>query len=211
METVVIATYNEELNIDLIINSLKIYGFNIVIVDDSTDRTPEIIKKVGGDSVEYIRGAGRGIAHAYLTGLTYARSKYPDSRIIQMDAGLTHNPYDIPRLLRRDIDLVIGSRDFEWKGIRTGISKTASLFMDLGIEDVTSGFRVWSPELMRKLDFNDVMSKGFAFQLELLYQAYKLGASIKEVKIPYRLTNSSFKPSMLLEAVYVYFYKGMWK
>lgn len=208
METVVIATYNEELSIDLLLVNLVGFYDNIVVVDDSTDRTPEIIKKF---DVKYICGANMGIAHAYLTGFTYARSVYPDSKVIQMDAGLTHNPWDIPELLKRDCDLVIGSREFEWKGIRTGISKTASFMMNLGIEDVTSGFRIWSPELMKQLDFNKVIAKGFAFQLELLYQAYKLGASIEEVKIPYILTNSSFKPKMLLEALYVYMYQGMWK
>lgn len=208
MALILIATKNEEDSIEFLLEKLK--DHRVIIVDDSNDKTPEIVQKFS--NVDFLKGPNSGIADAYIAGFIFAMAYYPDERfIIQMDAGGTHNPDDIKRLLECDGDLVIGSRRFKWRGIRTLISKTAAFMMRLEIGDVTSGFRRWSMEILKSMDFSSIVSTGFSFQLETLYQAHKLGADIREVFIDYRLTNSTFNYRMLLEALYVYIIHGMFK
>jgi dolichol-phosphate mannosyltransferase len=119
-----------------------------------------------------------------------------------MDAGWTHSPYDVERLLDTVGDLVIGTRQFHWEGWRTGLSQLAAWLM--GVEDATSGFRKWDVRLLRKMALGAVKSRGFAFQLETLVLAMKAGASVGKVPSEYRLTNSSLKPWMIAEAARVY-------
>jgi dolichol-phosphate mannosyltransferase len=128
-----------------------------------------------------------------------------------MDAGGTHDPELIPAMLIQaedwGSDLVIGSR-FYWAtpflSYRTAISLTAAWLMRLkgvNVRDATSGFRVWRREWLQAALLRPNTAKGFAFQLELLYNAHRAGAKISEFPIPYRLTNSSFKWSMITEAL----------
>lgn len=200
---IVIATRNEENNIWSLLDKLR--GYQVLLVDDSDDATPSIARRF--NNVEVVKGRKRGIADAYLLGLD-AACRGTDW-VLQMDAGFTHDPADVNRILKYNSDLVIGARQFSLKSYRTLISMTAAKLMD--VSDATNGFRLWKSELLQKMDFENVTSKGFAFQLELLHMAKQLGASIAEMPIEYKLTNSSFKASMLLEAARVYVQKGMWK
>lgn len=204
MPCVLIGTKNEADNIDQLLAKIP---YDVVIVDDSTDNTPDIARDMGA---KVIHGQRRGIARAYLLGL----ERLKDRRVVQMDAGFTHNPEDIDRLLAVDADLVIGERAFDWRP-RALISRAAAFIVNdlvftesgylgarFGLNDVTCGFRVWKPELLQSLDFNAVRSKGFGFQVELLVQAYRLKASIASVPIEYKLSNSSFSPWMIGEALW---------
>lgn len=214
MIAVVIATYNEAENIRTLLDQLKDY--TVIVVDDSSpDNTGGIAGEY--DNVRaYIREE-RGIASAYKFGFEKALELNPEY-IIQMDAGLTHNPKDIPMMLSLarfyEYDLLIGSRfkdrKTSIKSYRTLISLTAAKlmsFIHIKESDVTSGFRCWNPELLGQIVEKIWISKGFAFQLETLYMANKISGKDKIYSMPisYRLTNSSFKPSMLLEAIGVYF------
>jgi len=219
MSCVVIATYNEAGTIERILDELRDY--RVIVVDDSSpDGTGELVRKY--DNATLISRPGKmGIASAYIRGFTEAL-KTDETNIIQMDAGGTHRPKDVGILdsaaLLFSYDLVIGSRfvqrhrtpyrvdGWTFHGGRTLISLGAAFLMrrlGINVHDATSGFRCWNRTVLERMDFN-IQSKGFAFQIELLYQAHKLGASIAEIPIPYRLTNSSFNPTMLKEALSIY-------
>jgi len=211
---VLIATYNESTTIGLLLDSL--IDYDVYIVDDnSPDGTAEIASKYKNVTV-INRQNKRGIASAYIDGFNWILSgdkKY--DKIVQMDAGMTHNPDDIPRMIEasKKVDLVIGSRnlpDRKIQSYRTLISKTAILFMrilKINLKDVTSGFRVWDVNVIRRIDFSKIRSKGFSFQLELLYYALiELNCSVDEYFIQYKLTNSSFNFKMIKEALVVWLF-----
>jgi hypothetical protein len=79
----------------------------------------------------------------------------------------------------------------------------------VSVHDATSGYRVWSRDALEAVLASSIRAKGFAFQLELLYRAHRAGATIVEVPIPYRLTNSSFNWGMVWEALRIY--GGLWR
>lgn len=208
---VVLATYNEADNIAEVLEGLR--DFSVLVVDDSSpDGTGEIAGEY--EHVEVLSRSGKlGIASAYLDGFAIAREK-GGRYIIQMDAGMTHKPADVSRLLEQaeatQSDLVIGSRFLSrgFHGYRTLISCGAAFLMRrLGIKvrDATSGFRCWRTDRMKKLDFSSIRARGFAFQLELLYQTWSGAGKITEMPIEYQLTNSSFNAKMLAEAMNIYF------
>jgi len=208
---VVLATYNEADTITAVLEGLR--DFSVIVVDDSSpDGTGEISR--GYEHVEVLsRPSKLGIASAYLDGFRAALEKRA-SYIIQMDAGMTHKPTDVSRLLAQaevtDSDLVIGSRFLSrgYKGYRTLISCGAAFLMrrlGVNVRDATSGFRCWRAGRLEKLDFSSVRARGFAFQLELLYQTWSGGGKITEAPIEYQLTNSSLNAKMLAEALGIYF------
>jgi dolichol-phosphate mannosyltransferase len=129
-----------------------------------------------------------------------------------MDAGGTHKPADVPRLIYRAKDsfgLVIGSRFMAKVPLnrRSLISKTAAKMfslLNIPVRDATSGFRCWDAALLERVVEHPFRAKHFAFQLETLFRADRLGAKITEEPIAYRLTNSSFNWKMLVEALRIY-------
>jgi len=216
---IVIATYNEADNIENLLNQLVEY--RVFIVDDnSPDGTGKLAVRYKNVHV-LTRSEDRGIASAYHLGFRRALEFNP-KYIIQMDAGLTHDPKVIPLMLSmmdyyKFINVIIGSRFKDYggssKGYRTFISKGAAYLMSklVGrtLMDATSGFRCWREDVLRDiircrpLRFE---SEGFSFQLETLYLAVKLTSkySIIETPIEYKLTNSSFKYKMIFEAFWIY-------
>jgi dolichol-phosphate mannosyltransferase len=207
---VVIATYNEADTIVSILEALQ--EFSVLVVDDSSpDGTGDIAR--GYEHVQVLNRPGKqGIASAYLDGFRAALERQP-TYIVQMDAGMTHKPEDVPRLLAlaeaTGSDLVIGSRffDSELQSYRTLISYGAAFLMrrlGINVHDATSGFRCWRVGQLATLDFSQVQARGFAFQLELLYLTWRAGGKISEMPIEYLLTSSSFNSKMLLEALQVY-------
>ena len=204
---VVIATYNEADNIAELLDALP-YS-TIVIDDNSPDDTGAIARKCGALVVN--RPAKGGIASAYFYGFLVALEKNKHY-IVQMDAGLTHKPCDVPRLIGRakaGYDLVIGSRFMTKVPVnsRSTISRTAATMfslLNIPVQDATSGFRCWNAELLAQVISKPFEAQHFAFQLETLYRAHTLGAKITEVPIQYRLTSSSFKMLMLGEALRIY-------
>jgi len=219
---VVIATYNEADNIRQVLDGLQEY--QVVVVDDnSPDETGRIAAEY--ENVRVINRTGKlGIASAYLCGFQYALQHYDPKFIVQMDAGLTHNPRNVAQLIREAevhcADLVIGSRFIiapHLKSYRTMISLGAGWLMRrLGVwaHDATSGFRCWRSTLLSDILYRyEPKATGFAFQLEMLYRARWLTGSrqgeIIEMPMHYALSNSTFKPAMLWEALRVY--AGLWR
>lgn len=215
--SIAMATYNEADTIGALLDGLHLPGWRVIVVDDNSPDGTATFASWRPWAEVHVRENERGIASAYQLGFILALEHKPDW-IVQMDAGGTHSPKDALEMVslaeREGADLVIGSRFYypqDWQGIRTGISLGAAALMSLrGVEvsDATTGFRCWRPELLSRVVARPFVSQGFAFQLEALYRAYRCGAVIKEKPVPYLLTNSSFRPAMLIEALRVYFNLG---
>lgn len=206
---ILIATYNEAGNIKTLLDQLKKY--DVCIVDDcSPDGTADICRKYPNVTV-ISRCNKRGVASAYIDGFKYLVDTNKYDYVIQMDAGLTHDPAYIPAMVaavkERNWGLVLGSRGIDKikvQSFRTVLSKTARLLTRLiGIKqtDVTCGYRCWSTSTLKCLDFDAVRSKGFAFQWELLYQCNQMNVRIHEIPISYKLTNSSLNRKILMDSI----------
>jgi dolichol-phosphate mannosyltransferase len=216
---VVIATYNEADSIGQILDGLRDHA--VVVVDDaSPDGTAGVA--AGFRNVILVRRPGRmGLASAYVCGLRKALSLEP-RRVVQMDAGLTHDPEDMVYLLAESwssgAEMVTGSRflgPHPFYGARTVLSLGAAWAarrLGVRVADATCGFRCWEPRLLEAVLEQELMSAGHIFQLEMLYHAWRLsGGDVAEVSIPYRLTNSSLKPSEILEGLSVWRRLARWE
>lgn len=213
MITVVIATYNEASNIESLLSKLKKYS--VIIVDDnSPDGTADIARKFS--NVKVITPETRlGIAMSYRLGFQEALKLNPEY-IIQMDAGLTHNPDIIDGLVNsarlNGYLLVYGTRfskKLQLKSYRTLISLSATFlmkFIGVNASDVSCGFRCWSPALIQIILNKVWLSRRFAFQLETLKMSVDAvgNSRICGFPIEYKLTNSSFNLKTLIEAIWIY-------
>ena len=205
---ILLATYNEADNISSLLQELSMY--DVCVIDDSSpDGTADICR--GFPNAEVIVRTKRGIASAYIDGFKHIIGKNKYDYIVQMDAGMTHNPKDITRMLKKaeldGCDLVIGCRNVQempkihWRTFLTKSAKLAVKLLGIWQSDVTSGFRCWKIDLLKKLDFDKVRSKGFSFQWELLYYCANLKANIGEITINYMLTNSSINRRIIVESL----------
>ena len=197
----VIPTYNESANIkDLInkISDLKIFGVNILVVDDNShDGTGQIVEDLRREreDIEIMhRQSKQGLGAAYVAGFKQALSKGADY-IMQMDADFSHDPKYLPVLLDKieNCDLVLGSRYVKgggvknWNLIRRVISRLGNIYaaavLGLKIKDLTGGFKCYRSNVLREIDLNNLSSVGYNFQIETTYLASKKGFKICEVPI----------------------------
>jgi dolichol-phosphate mannosyltransferase len=200
---VIIPTYNEKENIKAIIE--KIFslnqGFEILIIDDgSPDETAYIVKDLMEkypDTLHLLERPGKlGLGTAYITGFKYAiEHKY--DYIFEMDADFSHNPDDLIELYeashRRNADVVIGSRYItgvnvvNWPMSRVIMSYYASKYVrwvtGMKIRDATAGFKCYKFRVLNTIDLDRIKMKGYGFQIEMKYTAWKLGFKIVEVPI----------------------------
>lgn len=199
---IVIPTYNEELNIKAIIEKINLilsrYDFSILVVDDnSKDDTANIVKNLQKQYENlYLlqRGGKYGLASAYIDGFKYG-ADLGYKAFIQMDADFSHNPDYLPLMLEKiqENDVVIGSRNVKggkvigWNLLRYLVSKGGSLYsrtiLKCPIMDLTGGFNAWRLDILNKIGLNNIISKGYSFQIEMKYRAYVLGAQIAEFPI----------------------------
>lgn len=202
---VILPTYNEAENIVRLIPRIFKYieDCSVLVIDDgSPDKTAsitkELIKKY--PKLEVInQGKKGGLGSAYRFGFLWGLSRGYEE-LIQMDADLSHRVRDLSNLLemksRLEADLVIGSRwisggEIEnWSKGRELLSRFANQYvrkaLNLHINDSTSGFRVYSSELIRKIDVTLIQSEGYCFQIEMTRAARKAGGKIVEVPITFR-------------------------
>ncbi len=201
-KVVIIPTYNEKENISKIINAIFNLEekFHILIVDDgSPDGTAEIVKGLQmayPEELHLIEREGKlGLGTAYITGFKWAIERKYDY-IFEMDADFSHNPEDLPKLYHEaesGADLVIGSRYcngisvINWPIGRVIMSYCASVFvrkvLRINVYDTTSGFKCYKRKLLETIDLDNIRMKGYGFQIEMKYNAFKLGFKIKEVPI----------------------------
>jgi len=197
---VIIPTYNEKENIEILIREILSLNLSLdilVIDDNSPDGTGQILRnlksKIGQLQVIH-RDQKSGLASAYLKGFHYALAQGYDY-IFQMDADLSHQPKFLPLLWEKlqENDLVIGSRYIEgggivgWPWYRLFLSRFASFYartiLGVSIHDFTGGFNGYKREVLAKIDFDKIISQGYAFLLELKYKAVKKGFKAKEIPI----------------------------
>lgn len=200
---VIIPTYNEIENIAKITGAvLGIAGqYDILVIDDgSPDGTGEEVKRLQNiypERLHLIERSGKlGLGTAYVTGFKWALEHAYDY-IFEMDADFSHNPEDLPRLLRPvaegRADMSVGSRYCDginvvnWPISRILISYCASIYvrtvLGFRIYDSTAGFVCYSRKVLETIDLDAVKMKGYGFQIELKYTARKLGFRIEEVPV----------------------------
>ena len=201
-KVVTMPTYNEKENIEAIIR--KVFslegGYHILVIDDgSPDGTASIVKKLREEFPNRLfiieRNGKQGLGTAYLTGFKWSLDHDYDYTF-EMDADFSHNPDDLPRLYEACRDcggVAIGSRYCDgisvvnWPLGRILMSYFASKYvrrvLRMKVHDCTAGFKCYSREALSTIDLDDVRMKGYGFQIEMKYTAWKLGFKIVEVPI----------------------------
>lgn len=201
--TIVIPTYNEAENLPKIVSALfalPLPDLKLMIVDDnSPDGTGDLADALTGQysgrlSVIHRRGE-RGFGASYIQGFRQALAEGADF-IGQMDADFSHPPAKILEFIEaiQHCDVVLGSRyvrggelDEEWPVWRKALSwfgnYYARIILGTPILDITGGFRLWRRETMQNLPMERVRSNGYAFQIEMIYMAHRLGYQVREVPI----------------------------
>ena len=200
---VIIPTYNEKENIaDIIAAVFALEGnFHVLVIDDgSPDGTADIVKGLQEKETEKLhlleRAGKLGLGTAYLMGFKWALEKGYDY-VFEMDADFSHNPADLLRLYKacreEGADMVVGSRYcngvsvVDWPIGRIIMSYFASAYvrytLGMKVYDTTAGFVCYSRKVLETIDLDAVKMKGYGFQIEMKYSAYKLGFKLKEVPI----------------------------
>lgn len=218
---VIIPSYNEKENIASIIQAvLELKHFNILVVDDnSPDGTADIVRKLQltTGKIHLLNRAGKlGLGTAYIEGFKYG-IQHGFDHIIEMDADFSHDPRDLPRLVKaceEGADLVIGSRYVErggflnWPKSRIFISRGGSLYVRLltgmPVMDPTAGFVCYRASFLRSFNLNKIKLAGYAFQIEMKYVAWKSGFKLQEIPIIFRdreLGQSKMNISIITEAI----------
>lgn len=200
---VIIPTYNERENIENIIRA--VFGleknFNILIIEDgSPDGTADIVTRLQTEFPERLfmiqRKGKLGLGTAYITGFKWAL-EHNYEYIFEMDADFSHNPNDLPRLYKAchddGADVAIGSRYVSgvnvvnWPMGRVLMSYFASKYVrivtGLPIHDTTAGFKCYRRQVLQTIDLDNIRFKGYAFQIEMKFTAYKCGFNIQEVPV----------------------------
>ena len=222
---VIIPTYNERENIENIIRAvfaLK-HGFHILVIEDgSPDGTAAIVKTLQQefpDRLFMIERKGKlGLGTAYITGFKWAL-EHSYEYIFEMDADFSHNPNDLPRLYEacavQGGNVAIGSRYVSgvnvvnWPMGRVLMSYFASKYVrivtGLPIHDTTAGFKCYRRQVLETIDLDHIRFKGYAFQIEMKFTAYKCGFKIIEVPVIFinrELGTSKMNSSIFGEAVF---------
>jgi apolipoproteiN n-acyltransferase lnt/dolichol-phosphate-mannosyl transferase dpm1 len=201
---VIIPTYNEKENIEKIIRAVFALpkSFHILIIDDgSPDGTASIVKglmeKEFADRLFMVERQGKlGLGTAYICGFKWALEHGYDF-VFEMDADFSHNPEDLPRLYHacadEGFDVAVGSRYVSgvnvvnWPMGRVLMSYYASRYVQfvtgIPVRDTTAGFKCYRRRVLETVDLDAIRFKGYAFQIEMKFTAYKLGFKIKEVPV----------------------------
>ncbi len=201
---VIIPTYNEKENIEAIITAVMKLPvvFHVLVIDDgSPDGTAAIVKNLMADTYAdrlFIieRHGKQGLGTAYITGFQWAIAHHYDY-ICEMDADFSHNPQDLLKLYdacaNQGADVAIGSRYVSgvnvvnWPMGRVLMSYFASkyvrLVLGIKIHDTTAGFVCYRRQVLETIELDKIRFKGYAFQIEMKFTAYKCGFRIVEVPI----------------------------
>lgn len=200
---VIIPTYNEKENIENIIRA--VFGLNdnfhiLIIEDGSPDGTAAIVKSLQNefsDTLFMVERKGKlGLGTAYIAGFKWALEHNYDF-VFEMDADFSHNPKDLPKLYKacteKGADVAIGSRYItgvnvvNWPIGRVLMSYFASKYvrfvLGMKISDTTAGFKCYRASVLKTIDLDNIRFKGYAFQVEMKFTAYKSGFKVMEVPI----------------------------
>jgi len=198
--SVVIPTYDERENLPRIAAAVLGHeGYRLIIVDDSSpDGTgalaDELAARSNGRLRVLHRTGPRGFGRSCLEGLAQAMAE-PADVVCQMDADFSHDPDELPRLAEatRTHDLVIGSRYVpgglvaNWPLHRLAVSTVANWYvrvtLGLPVRDCTAGFRCWRRDALARMPLWQIESNGYAFQIEMAWEAARRGFRIAELPI----------------------------
>lgn len=220
---VIIPTYNEIENIEAMIR--KVFSlampFDVLIVDDgSPDGTGAAVKQLqaefsGLNLME--RSEKNGLGTAYIAGFKWCLEK-GYSYIFEMDCDFSHNPDDLPRLFEacaQGADMSIGSRYVtgvnvvNWPMSRVMLSYFASKYVQLitglPFHDTTAGFVCYTDKVLRTINLDQIKFRGYAFQIEMKFKAWKHGFQLKEVPIIFTdrtLGESKISKNIIREAIW---------
>ena len=200
---IIIPTYNESENIERMIR--KVYslprGFDILVVDDnSPDGTAVIVRRLQDEYPDRLfvleRSGKLGLGTAYIMGFEWALKNGYDY-VFEMDSDFSHDPDDLVRLhdacVNDGADLAIGSRYItgvnvvNWPMSRVLMSYCASKYVRfvtcMKVRDTTAGFKCYKRKVLETIPFDKIRFKGYAFQIEMKFTAWKFGFKLVEIPI----------------------------
>ncbi|SFS39554.1 polyprenol monophosphomannose synthase [Lutibacter maritimus] len=222
---VIIPTYNEKENIEAIVRAVfsQENNFDILIVDDSSpDGTAEIVKQLQSEFLNLfleVRKEKNGLGTAYIHGFKWALVNGYDY-IMEMDADFSHNPSDLIKLNNAckvdGADYAIGSRyvnnkinvvqwDFKRLFLSYFASKYVRIITGIPIYDTTAGFVCYHKKVLESIDLDKIEFVGYAFQIEMKFNAWKKGFKHKEVSIIFtdrKRGTSKMSSSIISEAIF---------
>ena len=232
MKTLIISpTYNEVKNIQSLVEQIFELdpNYHLLIIDDnSPDGTADKVKELKSlfDNLHLEeRPKKAGLGTAYKFGFNWALKNGYDA-VVQMDADLSHDPNDVPRLISqlKHHDLIIGSRYVEgvsvvnWPIRRLILSYGANIYSSfitgMPINDGTGGFKAWSSSMLQRIELKKVKSQGYSFQIEMNFRAWRLGARIKEEPIIFvdrTIGESKMSKTIMYEAIWMVWRLRIWK
>jgi dolichol-phosphate mannosyltransferase len=218
---VLVPTYNERINLPLLVEGLMQHaGVRVLVIDDqSPDGTGQVadalaLKHPGRVEVMHRTGP-RGLGRAYIDGMKKAVLDTVDV-VCQMDADLSHDPQQLPDLIAASSrgEVVLGSRYIpggrivNWPLRRELLSRGANAYIRtvtrLTAHDCTTGYRCWQRAALASLPLDQFFSEGYSFLVEMLFVAARRGCRIVEVPITFverREGESKVSRSVLIESL----------
>ena len=216
---VVTPTYKESENIVDFVNKVNNLNLDLLIIDDnSPDGTSNLVIELKNKYENLFlitREKKLGLGSAYRLGFSWAlENKY--KYIIEMDADFSHRIEDLKKLIdyQDNYDVLIGSRyvlggstsgwDYKRKMLSKLANKLSKLLIGGYIEDLTSGFRIYTNKSLKKINFTKLTSDGYSFQIEMTAAALRQNLNIKELPIIFeerRLGQSKMSLNIIFEAV----------
>ena len=216
-------TYNERENIEPMIVALRgldLEDLHVLVIDDnSPDGTGAIADRLAADD-DHVhvmhRERKEGLGPAYLAGFRRALELDADL-IFELDCDFSHDPADVPRLAAatENADLVLGSRYVQgggtrnWGFVRRFVSRGGSLYaqvlLQVGLRDLTGGFKCYRRKVLETIDLDGISSLGYAFQIETTYRTLRAGFRVVEVPITFsdrEVGGSKMSKGIVLEAIW---------
>ena len=224
-----LATYNERDNLTPLIEEIHAFvpGADVLVVDDnSPDGTGQVADRLAGSDprIHVLHRSGKlGLGTAILAGMRYAMD-HDYSLFVNMDADFSHHPRYLPALLAgmKRNDVMIGSRyihgggTVNWpltrKGISLSVNAVVRLLMRIPAHDCSGGYRCYRVSQLRRTDLQNLLSRGYSFQQEVLYRCRKAGARIGETPILFenrRAGASKVNPKEMLRSMGVILWLGL--
>ena len=218
---VISPTYNEKKNIAELINRITLIPTEVdllIIDDNSPDGTADIVKSYMVENKHIFileREKKLGLGTAYCEGFKWALDRGYDL-IVQIDADLSHNPDDIPRMVEmsKSADLVIGSRYIDgvnvvnWPMRRLllsyGANLYAKIFIRFPIKDSTGGFKCFKRDVLESIDLSKIYSEGYSFQIEMNFLTWIKGFKVLEIPIVFTdrtVGESKMNRAIVIEAI----------
>ena len=232
MKTLVISpTYNEKKNIKALVEQVLNPNpdYHLLVIDDnSPDGTASAVKELQTEYTNlYLkeRPGKAGLGTAYIFGFKWALERDYEA-VVQMDADLSHDPGDVPRLVKQleAHDLVIGSRYIHgvsvvnWPIRRLILSYGANLYSSIvtgmPLKDSTGGFKAWRREVLETVQLDQVRSQGYSFQIEMNFRTWRRGFTIIEEPIIFAdrtIGESKMSKTIMYEAIWMVWRLRIWK